>query len=189
MHAGGLSRLAGGIGGQAMRRRSGWMLTGVVCLAVAASIAARDHDEQDQRGNPPAAGKGRVLLPLPDLTVTGEFKPKVPCDNGTLALATTAKIKNQGEGPAVLVSNWTKPWVTAYLSVSLPGFVKPYQTGCENCHVDAGRTDGRRVQHDPAAGAERRVSLSSSRWIRPTQSRRTTRRTTRTWFPLTRNCG
>ena len=107
------------------------MLTGVVCLAVAASIAARDHDEQDQRGNPPAAGKGRVLLPLPDLTVTGEFKPKLPCDNGTLALAITAKIKNQGEGPAVLVSNWTKPWVTAYLSVSLPGFVKPSQTGAK----------------------------------------------------------
>jgi hypothetical protein len=121
-----------------MRRLSGWILTVIACLAVAASITARSHDAQERRGNPPAVGRGRVQLPLPDLTVTGGYKPGYTCENGKLGLTLRATITNEGAGPAVLASNWTKPWVSAHPSVSIPGFVKPYQTGAKTVTLKAG---------------------------------------------------
>jgi CARDB len=74
-----------------------------------------------------AAGCGKHQ---PDLVVeasppTGGF----PCDNGKLSFTVHATIKNQGQAAATLPAEWTKPWVTAYPSTSIQGFVQPYQTG------------------------------------------------------------
>ncbi len=74
-----------------------------------------------------AAGCGG---PLPDLVVNApQGTSGYTCDNGKLRFTVHAVITNNGSAAVTLPSEWTKPWVTGYPSTSIPGFVKPYQTG------------------------------------------------------------
>jgi hypothetical protein len=67
--------------------------------------------------------------PLPDLVVHAYKASAYACNNGTLSFAVKAVITNKGPATATLPAEWTRPWVTAYPSTSIPNFVKPYQTG------------------------------------------------------------
>jgi subtilase family serine protease len=124
-----------------MKHLYGRMLTSVFSLLLVASIAAWDGSAQNQRKPAPVAGKGNVILPLPDLTVNGAFKVNYTCNNGTLGVTILATITNKGQGPAVLASNWTKPWVSANTSVAIPGFVKPSQTGAKTVTLSPGASE------------------------------------------------
>ena len=124
-----------------MKHLHGGMLTSVFSLLLVASIAAWDDSAQNQRRTAPVAGKGNVLLPLPDLTVDAKFKLNYTCTNGTLGGTVQATITNKGQGPAVLVSNWTKPWVSASTSVAIAGFVRPSQTGAKTVTLSAGASE------------------------------------------------
>ena len=117
------------------------MSTSVVWLLLAASIAAWDDSAQNQRKPAPVAGKGNVILPLPDLTVDAKFKVNYTCKDGILGGTVQAMITNKGQGPAVLVSNWTKPWVSVSTSVAIAGFVKPSQTGAKTVTLSLGGSE------------------------------------------------
>jgi hypothetical protein len=121
-----------------MKRLDGRMLTGVVWALLVTSIAAWNDSAQDQRKTTPVVGKGNVILPLPDLTVDGKFKVNYTCNGGTLGVTVQATITNKGPGPAVLVSNWTKPWVSVNTSIPIAGFVKPSQTGAKTVTLSPG---------------------------------------------------
>jgi CARDB len=93
----------------------------------------------EKRGSAPVSGKGQVVLPLPDLVfIQAGYDPGYTCTNGTLGLTVHAVVKNQGQGPAVLVANWTKPWIEASTSKPIPGFVKPLWSGGKTVTLKTG---------------------------------------------------
>ncbi|MFO0995423.1 MAG: CARDB domain-containing protein [Alphaproteobacteria bacterium] len=110
------------------------MIAGSIALAMPASLAQTSAPE------PPATPVAGRPLPLPDLTVKAGYSPNPTCVNGKWLLVIVADITNLGPGPAFLPAEWTKPWLTAYPSKPLKGFVQPFYTPGQKMTLKKGET-------------------------------------------------